>query len=305
MSKTDITLIGVGNIGAAMVKVWLKAGLAVTMWNRNPQRASLTELVEQGAVLETDIRAAIRNSNVVVLCVSTYDNILDILVPALPLGEGDRSVSVINITTGTPKEARDMESFLKKNGITAYFDGAIMVTPALVGTEHASMFFGGESEAEFGKVSQRYLEPLGQVHYISEDPGAASLWDLAALAALNGTFTGGILALNLLKRQKLEKGNEKPPTTKNPMDMIVLPLLSNFLSHLSEVAQALDEEMWEENFGNPASMQIKGLETILRGFREEQVSSEGLELFHRMLKRCIEEVGSNAGLAKMGMYLQH
>lgn len=88
------------------------------------------------------------------------------------------------------------------------------------------------------------------------------------------------------------------------MDKIILPLLSTFLSHLSDVAQSLDEETWEENFGNPASMQIKGLETILRGFREEKVSSEGLELFHCMLKRCMEEVGNNAGLAKMGTYLQ-
>ncbi|KAJ0302467.1 hypothetical protein COL5a_001409 [Colletotrichum fioriniae] len=211
MSKTDITLIGVGNIGAAMVKVWLKAGLAVTLWNRNPQRPSLKELVEQGAVLETDIRSAIRNSNEVVLCVSIYDNIMDVLGRALPLGGGERSVSVINIITGTPKEARDMASFLKKNGITAYFDGAIMVTPALVGTEHASMFFSGENDAKFSEVSPRYLEPLGKVHYISEDSGAASLWDLAALAALYGTFTGGIVALNLLKRQKPEKGNENPP----------------------------------------------------------------------------------------------
>ncbi|KAK1493561.1 hypothetical protein CCUS01_02862 [Colletotrichum cuscutae] len=303
MSKTDITLIGVGNIGAAMVKVWVKAGLTVTMWNRNYQRPSLNELVEQGAVLETDIQAAIKNSNVVVLCVSTYDNIMDVLARALPLGEGERSVSVINITTGTPKESRDMEIFLKKNGVTAYFDGAIMVTPALVGTEHASMLFSGESEGEFAKLSRRCLEPLGQVHYISEDSGAASLWDLAALAALYGTFTGGIVALNLLKRQKSGKSNVKPSTTKEPMEKIVLPLLSTFLFHLSDVAQSLDEGTWGENFGNPASMQIKGLETILRGFREEKVSSEGLDLFHRMLKRCIGEVGQNAGLAKMGTYL--
>ncbi|KAK1640839.1 hypothetical protein BDP81DRAFT_310530 [Colletotrichum phormii] len=303
MLKTDTTIIGVGNLGAAMVKVWLKAGLAVTMWNRNPQRPSLNELVEKGAVLETDIRAATHNSGVIVLCVSTYDNIMELLLPALPLGEVGRSVSVINVTTGTPKEAREMESFLKKNGITAYLDGAIMVTPALMGTEHSSLFFSGEDDTEFQKMS-RYLEPLGQAHYISEDSGAASLWDLAALAAWYGSFTGGIVALNLLKRQKPDRGNGEAPTTKKPMDKIILPLLSTFLSHLSEVAQALDDEAWEKNFGNPASMQIKGLETILRGVREEKVSTEGLELFHRMLNRCLEEVGDNAGLAKKGTYLQ-
>ncbi|KXH59259.1 hypothetical protein CSAL01_10939 [Colletotrichum salicis] len=288
MLKTDITIIGVGNLGAAMVKVWLKAGLAVTMWNRNPQRPSLNDLVKKGTILETYIRTATHRSALV--------------LPALPLGEVGRSVSVINVTTGTPKEAREKESFLKNNGITAYLDGAIMATPALMGTEHSSLFFSGEDDTEFQKIS-RYLEPLGQAHYISEDSGAASLWDLAALAAWYGTFTGGIVALNLLKRQKLNRGSGKAPTTKKPMDKIILPLLSTFLSYLSEVAQALDDEAWEENFGNPASMQIKGLETILRGFRKEKVSTEGLELFHRMLDRCLEEVGDNAGLAKMGTYL--
>ncbi|KAF9881676.1 hypothetical protein CkaCkLH20_00822 [Colletotrichum karsti] len=302
MSKTDVTLVGVGNIGAAMVNIWRESGLTVTMWNRNPERPSLMGLVDMGAVFELNLRTAILRSDTIVICVSNYDNIKELLSPILPLDGAGRSMTVINITTGTSNQAREMESWLKSNGVARYFDGAIMVTPELVGTEHSSMYFSGENEAELSKVAA-ILEPLGKYHYVAEDSGAASLWDIAALAAMNGMFTGAIVAMNLLKRQRPDKGAKGAPSTEVPMKKIVLPLLTTFLTHIADIARALDEEAWNENFGNPVSMQLKGLQTIMDTLREERVSTEGLDLFERLMKRTVEEKGEGAGLAAMGTYL--
>ncbi|KAF3803283.1 NADPH-dependent reductive aminase [Colletotrichum gloeosporioides] len=302
MINADVSIVGVGNIGAAMVSAWLDSGLKVTMWNRNINRPKIAKLVERGATFEPNINEAMRCSDKIVLCVSTYDDIDEVLSPILPLKGTERSITVINITTGTSKQARDMETRLKSNGIAKYFDGAIMVTPELIGTMHSSMFFSGENEAEFESISG-ILRPLGSSHYVAQDSGAASLWDIAALAAMYGMYSGAIVALNVLKRQRLDDVATESPSTEIPMKKIVLPLLSTLLPHLVNLSRALDKEDWDENFGNPVSMQLKGLQTILTTLGEEKVNADGLELFYRMMQRVVQDKGENAGLAIMGTYL--
>ncbi|KAH6999284.1 hypothetical protein EDB80DRAFT_583518 [Ilyonectria destructans] len=301
MPKTDITIVGVGNIGAAIVKTWLEKGFTVTMWNRNPDRLWLKDLADRGAVFEHNLNAAIANSDVILLSVAAYSNITEFLSPILPLDKSETPKTVINITTGTSLQAREMETWLKSNGVAEYLDGAIMVTPELVGTEHSSIWLSGETEATFSKISS-ILSPLGQLHYVAEDPGAACLWDIAALAAMDGMVTGGLIAMNLLKRQRAT-GDGKSPSVENPIRKIVIPLLSSFLPFLGHVAAALDDEDWGRNFGNPVSMQLKGFETILEGLRQEKVSSEGLKLFHDLMLRTLREKGGDAGLAAMGTYM--
>lgn len=301
MSKTDITIVGVGNIGAAIVTKWLEKGFTVTMWNRNPDRPWLKDLANLGAVFEHDLKAAIANSDVILLSVAAYSNVTEFFSPILPLDKGQPPKTIINITTGTSHQAREMETWLKTHGIAEYLDGAIMVTPELVGTEHSSIWLSGETEATFSKISS-IISPLGQLHYVAEDPGAACLWDIAALAAMDALLTGGLLAMNLLKRQR-EAGDGKAPSVENPIRKIVIPLLSSFLPLLGDIAAALDDKDWGRNFGNPVSMQLKGFETILEGLRQEKVSTEGLQLFHDLLLRTKREKGGDAGLAPMGTYM--
>lgn len=301
MAKTDITIVGVGNIGAAIVRKWLEKGFTVTMWNRNPDRPWLKDLANRGAAFEPDSRAAMLNSDVILLSVASYTNITELFSSILPFKESQSSKIIINITTGTSQQARQMEAWLKAQGIAEYLDGAIMVTPELVGTEHSSIWLSGETEAVFSRVSG-IMSPLGKVHYVAEDPGAACLWDIAALAAMDGMLTGGLLAMNLLKRQSAV-GDGKSPSVENPIRKIVIPLLSSFLPFLGDIAAALDDEDWSRNFGNPVSMQLKGFETILEGLRQEKVSTEGLRLFHDLLLRTKREKGDDAGLAPMGMYM--
>lgn len=128
------------------------------------------------------------------------------------------------------------------------------------------------------------------------------MWDIAALAAMDGMLTGGLLAMNLLKRQRAVE-NGKSPSVENPIRKIVIPLLSSALPFLADIAAALDDEDWGRNFGNPVSMQLKGFETILEGLKQEKVSTEGLQLFHDLLLRTKREKGDDAGLAPMGMYM--
>ncbi|KAM0330978.1 hypothetical protein ACHAQA_003935, partial [Verticillium albo-atrum] len=251
----NVTMLGVGNIGAAMVRVWLKAGFAVTVWNRNPDRQVLRDLEADGAIHERNLAKAIAGSDLVVLCVSTYDNIRDVFSAIFPLDPATSPKRIINLSTGTSQQAREMATWFKDNGVSEYLDGAIMVTPEIIGTEHSTLYISGESRAVFEDAVPA-IKPLGVSHYVSEDPGAASLWDIAAIAAMSGMWTATFTAMNLLKRQRLDTGGNEPSVEK-PMQQIVLPLLTAFLPHVIGIARALDQEDWNENFGNSAAMQLK------------------------------------------------
>ncbi|KAK7409296.1 hypothetical protein QQX98_008536 [Neonectria punicea] len=105
--------------------------------------------------------------------------------------------TIINITTGTLHQARSMENWLKAHGIAEYLDGAIVVTPELVGTEHSAIWLSSETEGTFSKIVH-IMSVLGKSYY-SGDPGAACLWDIAFLSAMDSMLTGGLMAMNLLK----------------------------------------------------------------------------------------------------------
>ena len=84
---SDVTVIGLGNMGSALAHALLDApqGRAVTVWNRSPEKTAL--LVDKGAVLAPSPSAAITASPVILICVTNYaaaNQILDEVAANLP-----------------------------------------------------------------------------------------------------------------------------------------------------------------------------------------------------------------------------
>ncbi len=75
---TDVTVIGLGAMGAALARAQLRAGHLVTVWNRSADRAA--PLVAQGARVAPDATAALSASPVILVCLVSYaaaDAVLD------------------------------------------------------------------------------------------------------------------------------------------------------------------------------------------------------------------------------------
>ena len=82
---SEVTVIGLGNMGAALARALLGNGREVTIWNRSPEKAA--SLVEKGAVLAPSAAAAIAASPIIIVCVTNYaaaNHILDEGVTNLP-----------------------------------------------------------------------------------------------------------------------------------------------------------------------------------------------------------------------------
>ena len=123
---SEITLIGLGAMGSALAQALLKAEREVTIWNRSPKK--MQPLMRLGAKGTTDLGEAMEASSRLMICITDYaatSLLLD--QPGLPSLLKDRTV--IQFSTGTPKEAAEFDTWVKAQGGT-YLDGAIMVNPA-------------------------------------------------------------------------------------------------------------------------------------------------------------------------------
>ena len=311
MPQTPVTSIGIGNMGFALASALLKSSTPVTIWNRTPDRPLVQSLVTSGATLQSSITAAISASPVLLLCLVDYDAIYSALVPLKdstapsPLA----GKTILNLTNGTPAQARAMEAHLKALGCKAYFDGGIMVTPQLVGTPASFVVLSGESEPVFQSLGvKELLKPIGAVQYVAEDAGAASLYDVAALAGMYGMFAGAFTGMALLKRlraqQKGREGKEgEKVEVKDAVKGVMVPVLTALVPYVGLLAEQVDEERWGDCLGTPLAMQLAGVKNILQSCEEEGVDGTALKSLGELMERGVNEGFGEGGVAVVAKYL--
>ena len=98
---SEVTVIGLGNMGSALAQVFLENGCKVTVWNRSPEKAAL--LVEKGALLAPDAATAVADSSVVVMCVTNPSAAQQIVHATASSFLGKL---LVQFTTSMPQEAR-------------------------------------------------------------------------------------------------------------------------------------------------------------------------------------------------------
>ncbi|MCC3772016.1 NAD(P)-dependent oxidoreductase, partial [Streptomyces sp. UNOC14_S4] len=189
-TATPVTVLGLGAMGKALATAFLTGGLPTTVWNRTPGKAE--PLLALGATAAEDVAAAVTASELVVACLLDYDSVHETLDPVAAKLAGR---TLVNLTNGTPEQAREMAAWADGHGI-AYVDGGIMAIPPGIGTEQAFLLYSGSREA-FDTYAPA-LELLGAPRFVGTDPGLAALQDIALLSAMYGMFAGVFHALALV-----------------------------------------------------------------------------------------------------------
>jgi 3-hydroxyisobutyrate dehydrogenase-like beta-hydroxyacid dehydrogenase len=166
--NTPVTVIGLGPMGQAMVRKFLAAGHRVTLWNRTPSRADA--LVAEGAVRASTPAEAVAASELVVLSLTDYQAMYDILGGAQDALAGR---VVANLSSDTPEKTRAAAAWLAERG-ALLLAGGIMVPAELVGEEGAYVFYSGP-RAVFD-AHEPTLRVIGRPDYLGEDPALAQLF---------------------------------------------------------------------------------------------------------------------------------
>lgn len=181
-ARFSLTLIGLGDMGTAMARTWLAAGHALTVWNRTPAKAEA--LAAEGASVAASPAAAVAANTLVVVCLLDDESVGSALEGIDLTGK-----DLVNLTTGTPGEARARAAWAEERG-ARYLDGGIMATPTMIGVPEAGGYvFHSGSRALF-ETHRAVLEVPAGSRFVGEDPGHAALHDVALLSAMWGMFAG-------------------------------------------------------------------------------------------------------------------
>src|SRR5687768_7739876 len=124
-APTEVTVIGLGQMGSTLAKILLQKDYRVTVWNRTTSKVNA--LIKEGAIAAPDISSAITSSPVIVICVHDYAT-SKLILDKEEVTSRLSGRTLIQLTTGSPTDAHESEIWAKKYGAD-YLDGAIQVAP--------------------------------------------------------------------------------------------------------------------------------------------------------------------------------
>ena len=135
---TDISVIGLGDMGSALAGTLLGRGYSVTVWNRSPQKAD--PLVGAGAELAGSVSEAIAASPATITCITSHDRTIEIVQDADAVLSGK---TIIELSTGGITEAETLADLLTEKGAD-WLIGAISGYPSSVGSEDLVLITSGD-----------------------------------------------------------------------------------------------------------------------------------------------------------------
>lgn len=184
---SDISVVGLGAMGSALTRALLRAGHGVTVWNRTIAKAE--PVVRNGAALAADTASAVLASPVILVCVNNYE-ITRTILTAPDVRPHLAGRVLIQLSTGSPKEAREGERWARESG-AAYLDGAILAYPDQMGTADAALLVAGAEET-FRRCESLLRSLAGGLTYVGSQIGAASALDCATLSLVFGALLGAL-----------------------------------------------------------------------------------------------------------------
>ena len=198
---SDISTLGLGLMGSALARSFVHGRHDVTVWNRSP--AKMQPLVDMGAVPAASVAAAVEASPVVLVNIDDYPA-TRALLEAADVVEKLSGRVVVQLSTGTPQEAREFEAWFTSLGAD-YLDGALLCYPEDIGTPSATIVYSGPRPV-FDRC-EALLASLGEdIRFVGEKVGSAAALDLAWLSSLYGAYAGAAHGVVLCESEGVDLG---------------------------------------------------------------------------------------------------
>ncbi|PWK90094.1 3-hydroxyisobutyrate dehydrogenase-like beta-hydroxyacid dehydrogenase [Lentzea atacamensis] len=275
MTSEAITVLGLGNLGRALAETFLRHGHSTTVWNRSAAKAS-----GLAATVAATPAEAVADGDLVVVAV------LDNQVAQQVLrGVDMRGRALVNLTSGTPDEARELARWAEDNG-AKYLHGAVYAVPQTIGTAESSINYSGSPAVH--ERWQKQLALLGKVTFLGEDAGRASGYDVAILSGMYGLI-GGFLHAAALARAGGIKAAE------------LTPMMLSWLTDMHPALVTFAEEIDNGNYAGGESslaMNQSGLAMLIRAAETQGVPFAALDELKALVDRQVADGHGEESLAR-------
>ncbi|MEU0954126.1 NAD(P)-binding domain-containing protein [Streptomyces niveus] len=275
-----VSVLGLGEMGAALAGALVRSGYATTVWNRSAGKAD--DIVAQGAEEAGAAGEAVRSSGVVIACLLDHESVHEVFDP---LSGELAGRALINVTTTSPAQSRELAAWAERAGV-AYLDGGIMAVPSMIGRPESSILYSGSAD-----VFHEYkplLDVWGSSAYFGEDAGLASLYDLALLAGMYVMFAGFMHGAAMVAPAGVTAGEFATRAA---------PWLTAMTGALEGLAAVVDGG--DYTVDGQQSLQFSSLDDILAASSEQGVSTEAVAMVQRLIRRQIDTGHGEEGFARI------
>lgn len=187
---SSVTIFGLGPMGQAMTRALLAKGHSVTVWNRTAARAA--DVVDAGAKLAASPRDALAASELVILSLTDYQAMYDVLGAST----GDLAgKDLVNLSSDTPDRTREAAAWANAHH-ARFLTGGVMVPAPMVGTEASFVYYSGPREIL--DAHEPILRIVGKARYVGIEPGLAQLYYQAQLDVFLTTLSSILHATALV-----------------------------------------------------------------------------------------------------------
>lgn len=283
--RIPVTVIGLGSMGRALAAAYLKAGYPTTVWNRSAGKGD--DLVAAGAIRAATLKEAITASSLVIICVFDYQTVMGLLDS---VGDSLEGKVLVNLTTGTPDEAREAARWSEARGAD-YLDGVIMAGPASIGRPEAMILYGGlRATYDRHEATLKVLAPNSP--FLDEDTGVPTLYDLAMLALLWATSAGWLHAFALVGTAGI-KAETFQPYAEAWFRNVVSAVPSD------QLASDIDRGEYPDTFGSSLGLNAAGLALLARASREAGIDADMFSAIQALAERRVADGRSADGFTSL------
>ena len=267
----EVTVLGLGSMGATLAQLFLRCGRRVTVWNRSAAKAEVLE--GQGASIAATAEAAVRASEVVVMCVYDY-MAADAVLGARGVAEAMAGRILVQLTTGSPDDARKSMEWCRQYE-AQYLEGAIQAAPSQMGKPDTPLLLSGDKATY--SVAEPFLKDLaGNLVYLGERIEAASTMDLATLSYVYGAMTGFLHGARIAEVEGLDVAQYGRIVNE------ISPSFGAFFQHEGSVIQSGDFTITE----SPLRISVEATQRILQSSKEAGINTEFPSLVADLLARA-------------------
>lgn len=280
-----VAFLGTGLMGAPMARCILKAGFAVSAWNRSRDKAAALE-ADGASVAETPAEA-VRGADVVISMVSDGAAVTDLYFAQGAVDAAAPGTVFIDMSSIQPSVARDLAARLGEQGL-AHLDAPVSGGTGGAAAGTLAIMIGGEA-ADIEKA-RGVLEAMGRVTHVGPH-GTGQLAKLCNQAIVGITIGAVAEALYLA-----EKGGANPAAVRDA-------IRGGFAE--SKILEVHGQRMVDRNFepGGPSRLQLKDLNNVLAAAGDAGIDLPLSRQVRDRYQRLVNELGGSE-LDHSALYLE-